>query len=560
MALDDSKPSGAVDQLRDLFIQLDLRDSPSQLSRHSSPSQASDDMPKANEFYILLQAADEVALRLKDENDALHDENKKLQSNLVTLIQENNRLHEEIRSTFVSDMLRLINTDDGRPITNKESEIVELYTKQMRSLEMELKATKEKINLYETFAQAPNDLIYCLKCGTSLPFYQHAIENNEKFADIMKENETNKRKLRQTQVKLEQIEIQQQETLAKLQVSLAISEQNQFEKAEAIVDRDQIRIELVETQKRLRKYIDEMNETILNEKYNIETFFNDQLKESAEKARQIEEKCAQYELTIDRLIREKASLTADLDVWKERIKEQEIDFSQTSDCIKLKIQQVMRERDQANNKTVQIRSDFEKFLSQSNQNLIQLHHQLGATQMRLNEIENELLQSKKQCLDLIEEINRLTRENIMLKHVKQSLEKSREENLDTIIAILNQCEQDYRTSIQNLELERHQSLDYLENLVNNQNIILNKLRSYSQNLIDHIETILEQKAQIVQDITNENQEVRMKLSNAYERLEQVDRQLIQHNDTHIKLKQRIIYLDNKVKTYENMFNQIKLHD
>ncbi|CAF5209207.1 unnamed protein product, partial [Rotaria magnacalcarata] len=123
-----------------------------------------------------------------------------------------------------------------------------------------------------------------------------------------------------------------------------------------------------------------------------------------------EGKCAQYELTIDRLIREKASLTADLDVWKERIKGQEIDLSQTSDYIKLKIQQAMRERDQANNNTVQIRSDFEKFLSQSNQNLIQLHHQLGSTQTRLNEIENELLQSKKQCLDLIEEINRLTRE------------------------------------------------------------------------------------------------------------------------------------------------------
>ncbi|CAF5216649.1 unnamed protein product [Rotaria magnacalcarata] len=148
---------------------------------------------------------------------------------------------------------------------------------------MELKATKEKLNLYETFAQASNDLIYCLKCGTSLPSHQHAIESNENFADIMKENETNKRKLQQTQVKLEQIETQQQGTLAKLQASLVISEQNQFEKAEAIVDRDQIRIELVETQKRLRKYIDEMNETILNEKYNIETLFNVQLKESAEK-------------------------------------------------------------------------------------------------------------------------------------------------------------------------------------------------------------------------------------------------------------------------------------
>mgnify|MGYP000754820799 CR=1 FL=1 len=29
-------------------------------------------------------------------------------SNIVALIEENNRLHEEIRSTFVSDMLRLI--------------------------------------------------------------------------------------------------------------------------------------------------------------------------------------------------------------------------------------------------------------------------------------------------------------------------------------------------------------------------------------------------------------------------------------------------------------------
>lgn len=44
--------------------------------------------------------------------------------------------------------------------------------------------------------------------------------------------------------------------------------------------------------------------------------------------RQTEERCSQYELTIDRLAREKTSLAADLDEWKNRIHRQEIDLSQ----------------------------------------------------------------------------------------------------------------------------------------------------------------------------------------------------------------------------------------
>jgi len=140
----------------------------------------------------------------------------------------------------------------------------------------------------------------------------------------------------------------------------------------------------------------------------------------------------------------------------------------------------------------------------------------------------------------------------MLKSVKQTLERSREENIDAITVILNKREEDYRTTIEKLEIERHQSLSYLEDLVSNQNMVLNKLRLYSRQLTNEIETILEQKNEIVQEMTVENQELRMKLSNAYERLEQTDTQLLQHNDTHIKLKQRLIELNNKIKEYENI--------
>ena len=143
----------------------------------------------------------------------------------------------------------------------------------------------------------------------------------------------------------------------------------------------------------------------------------------------------------------------------------------------------------------------------------------------------------------------------MLKSVKQTLERSREENIDAITVILNKREQDYRTTIEKLELERHQSLSYLEDLVGNQNTILNKLRLYSQQLTNEIETILEQKNEIVQEISVENQELRTKLSNAYERLEQTDTQLLQHNETHIKLKQRVIELNNKIKEYENIVSE-----
>ncbi|CAF4218360.1 unnamed protein product, partial [Rotaria sordida] len=184
------------------------------------------------------------------------------------------------------------------------------------------------------------------------------------------ENETNKRKLQQMQVKLDENQIKEQSTLAKLQECVHIVEQSQFEKNEAIVERDQMKIELVETQKRLKKFIDEMNEKINIEKQKIEQIYEEKLKENIEKIRQVEERCSQYELTIDRLAREKTSLATDLDEWKNRIQRQEIDLNQASDSVKLQVQKAMRERDQANSNTMQIRTDFEKLLLQSNQKII----------------------------------------------------------------------------------------------------------------------------------------------------------------------------------------------
>jgi hypothetical protein len=45
--------------------------------------------------------------------------------------------------------------------------------------------SREKLSMYETVWQAPNDLMNCMKCGALLPFGQHATERNEKFADII---------------------------------------------------------------------------------------------------------------------------------------------------------------------------------------------------------------------------------------------------------------------------------------------------------------------------------------------------------------------------------------
>ncbi|UJR30926.1 hypothetical protein I4U23_018438 [Adineta vaga] len=544
-SIDSLKSLTAADKLRDLLIQLDNGDPPLSppLLQSSSPK-IPNDFLESSDLHILAQTADEINNRLKDENKAL----------------QNNRLYEEMRSTFVSDMLRLINMDDGRQHTSKESQLVDLYTKKMRSLEIEFKEAKEKLNMYETAWHAPNELMNCLKCGAFLPFNQHSLEHNERFADMIEENETNKHKILQMQVKVEKTETNEQKVLAKLQESLVITERCQMEKAEAIVERDLIQRELIETQKRLNKLIEEINEKVTNETRTIEIICRERLKDSEEKIQKTEDKCSQYELIIDRLAREKTSLAADLDVWKECIQRQELDLSQTTDAVKLQIQKAMRERDEANANTMQIRSNFEQFLLQSNQDFLQLRYQLSSTQNRLHDIESELLNSKKQCLDLTEEINQLTRENLMLKNVKQTLEQSREENLDAIVVILKQREEDHCKTIEKLDLERQQSLSHLEDLVQHQNTILNKLRLYSRDLTNEIERILQRKNAIVQEITIENQELRMKLSNAYERLDQTDTQLTEHSNTHMKYKQRMVELNNKVKEYEYTISKLNVHD
>ncbi len=147
------------------------------------------------------------------------DDNTKLRSNVVALIEDNNRLHEEIRSTFVSDMLRLINVDDGQSMTDKEVQLFNrnieyksfcfsshkslifirkkcviwksnlkmrsIYIYQINNMIGISFNFREKLSMYETVWQAPNDLMNCLKCGALLPFGQHTTEHNEKFADII---------------------------------------------------------------------------------------------------------------------------------------------------------------------------------------------------------------------------------------------------------------------------------------------------------------------------------------------------------------------------------------
>ena len=104
------------------------------------------------------------------------------------------------------------------------------------------------------------------------------------------------------QAKLEQSEAKEQIALGKLQERTHMLEQSQFERNEvspqwfsiplldgsslffqATVERDQIQIELTETQKRMKKLIDEMNEKIAQERQNADRLCEERLKDNAEK-------------------------------------------------------------------------------------------------------------------------------------------------------------------------------------------------------------------------------------------------------------------------------------
>ena len=53
---------------------------------------------------------------------------------------------------------------------------------------------------------------------------------------------------------------------------------------------------------------------------------------------------------------------------------------------------------------------------------------MNTTRNRLSDVEREFLKSKEQCIQLTEEINRLQTGIISLKHAKETVENSRNEN------------------------------------------------------------------------------------------------------------------------------------
>jgi hypothetical protein len=131
---------------------------------------------------------------------------------------------------------------------------------------------------------------------------------------------------------------------------------------------------------------------------------------------------------IDRLTRDKVSLTSELESYKKKCNSIDIDTHQMAETLRNKYMEVLKERDVLLMENKRVRHDYDTYVKQNDQVLIEtfflcncliyiensfikdkfcLRDELNSVRNRLSSVENDLIQSKEQSIKLIEEKNKL---------------------------------------------------------------------------------------------------------------------------------------------------------
>ena len=80
------------------------------------------------------------------------------------------------------------------------------------------------------------------------------------------------------------------------------------------------------------------------------------------------------------------------------------------DKLKIKYQQVLKERDISIYESKRIRHDYDIYVKENDQDKFNMRTESNTTRNRLLDVEKDLLMSREQCISLTEDINKLNAE------------------------------------------------------------------------------------------------------------------------------------------------------
>ncbi|XP_076442879.1 serologically defined colon cancer antigen 8 homolog [Babylonia areolata] len=540
---------------------------------HTTPTpKPQREAPSAEEVSTLLQQHIAYAQQLESENRYVKEELAVLRLKLSELVDENKRLHTELKTTVVHEILReggdtvkfmgsmdeglsetlttAMNRHDYKRWQVELERLSRLHSTKCDRLEMQLEYSKSEVTRLE---QVVEDLKSQLRMQDSVPTHddagdfvfsasartslQNTIDKISKERDDMCERVAGL--TAQNQVLCQR----EEELYQQVKRSIALVEQAQLEQTEAMVQKEQLGDELGRMRERFEQHVRASQAQTQKEREAARQenqFLIDDLN------KKLTDQTSQYAVISEKLekeVREKAELSAQLLELKGQLRACDREVTIAAENYRAHSTSATLQRSSATQEAGRLRTEYQQLQRERDQERKILQTESAELKRRLHKAEHDLLNAKEECLHLTNNTSALERELHLAKLAREGVERGRSEDLKLISRQASDREEKLRTAMEDAEDKHSQQVHEMDTMLHRQNKLILKLREECKRQAVQIDKITKKYRSQNTKLTNEADSTKQRLERTLARLTMLEEQTDQHGRVHNKMAARLKAMD-----------------
>uniref|UniRef100_A0A670XZJ1 Serologically defined colon cancer antigen 8 n=1 Tax=Pseudonaja textilis TaxID=8673 RepID=A0A670XZJ1_PSETE len=340
-------------------------------------------------------------------------------------------------------------------------------------------------------------------------------------------------------------EMQQRECSAYEQVKQAVhmTEEANLEKTKALVQCEQLKNEMERQKDRLEKELALQLDKRAGEREALREEMKKEKENLSSLVMSLSQNVAGLESQIDRITREKISLTNQLEEAQSHHASREMEINKVCGEIRYELNQTKMKKDEAEKEHREYRTKTIRELEIKDQQIDKLQVLLHENKQRLEQAQQDTAKAKEECLKLTELLGKAEQQLHFLRLEKDNIQHSFSNEAKTRVLQAQQREQDLTQKMRQMEAQHDKTVNELELLLSSQNALLSKLKEECCQLAKKLEHVTERNRSEISQLSQENEYIHDRLEKVQKRHDELEDQCIQHGRMHEKMKLRLHQLD-----------------
>ncbi|XP_047458486.1 serologically defined colon cancer antigen 8 homolog isoform X2 [Mugil cephalus] len=392
---------------------------------------------------------------------------------------------------------------------------------------------------------APRVSGLCLKCaqheavlaGTHTNLHIQAIDRLTKERDELL--------VALRSLRVSQQEAQQREWSACLQVKQAVemAEEANLQKARVEVQCEQLSRELARQREQLDREAHALQQRLTEAREEGRAEAHKQKEELVHTVASLSQRVAELEGQLDRVHRDKSSLTNQLEDTLHKLTSQEQDNTQVCVDLRYQLSQAKLKKEEAERELRDLNGKTSRQMEKAAQEVERLSSELVGCRQHLEAVQKDGSQWQAEALSLAEQLANAQRQLHLTRQDRETAERSHEEQMASVTNLARERERELTVMLRQTDAQHLKRVGELDGLLSSQNSLIRKLKEECCTLGARLEESTENSRSEMEQLALERQHLEETVKSLRARCSNMEEQCVQHGRMHQRMKDRLQQLD-----------------